>query len=263
MSRHCNQTLAKSRIKLGDKKIEIINDDIYYSKDITCGFDMKALAGKLVQEHYKDKVRTPFILNIDLDMYLINPLPMSVFLYLPTTRTFNGSTVVGQYSSTEKINSGIIYRGNKPFDTGFILTDVESKFFTIWANDIKKYRDIVNNPNALNTDLTDGQLEYLTTKSNLPKDLQIDSIEEWLISYYHYNAEKYQYDIDIIPLSDYQYGEFYPKELLPAGTEPLFYHYHLYDGLRSAESGTFKTIKDIILNATLKRIHNANNAQIT
>lgn len=255
MSGHCNHTLAKSRIKLGDKKIEIINDDRYYSEDITCGFDMKALAGKLVQEHYKDKVRTPFILNIDLDMYLINPLPMSIFLYLPTTRTFNCSTVVGQYSSTEKINSGIIYRGNKPFDTGFILTNIESKFFILWADDIKKYRDIVNNPNALNTDLTDGQLEYLTTKNNLPKDLQIDSIEEWLISYYHYNVEKYQYDVDIIPLSDYQYGEFYPKELLPAGTKPLFYHYHLYDGYRSAESGTFKTIKDIIMNATLKRMH--------
>ena len=199
------------------KNVKYIEDSRYYTEDITCGFDMKALAGKLIQKDYKDILTTDYILNIDLDMYIINPIPEKLFNEL------NPNTIVGRYTNTQslkdKINVGIIYIDKDPFDTGFILTHKDSGFFIKWEEDITNIRNVILNNKQIEND---HEEVYINTKKHLTKDLQIDSIEEWLISYYDFHKV-----FDIYSLRDYQYGEWYPEELL--SSKAIFYHYHYYE----------------------------------
>lgn len=206
------------KILLNYDNIKYIEDSKYYSEDITCGFDMKALAGKLVQQDYQYLITTEYILNIDLDMYLINKIPEKIF------EKAKSKIIIGRYTNTkslkDKINEGIIYKHKDPFDTGFILTKKDSGFYIKWEEDIKKIRSAILNNNPI----LEMEKVYINSKKHLESSLQIDSIEEWLISYYN------EHNImEIYSLYNYQYGEFYPKELLK-NKIPIFYHYHLYEG---------------------------------
>lgn len=198
-----------------NKNIIYIKDSTLYTDDITCGFDMKAISANLLNTKYKHLIETKYVLNIDLDMYLIKPFKIK-----------HEDLIIGRYSNNDevyklnKLNEGIIYKNILPFDTGFILADISSsssQFLTRWYLDIKAIRETIQtNKTSTQSFIT----EYIDSKKDLSLDLQIDSIEEWLVSWYFYNKV-----FNIVPIVDYQYGEFYPNY---CEEDSNFFHYHWY-----------------------------------
>lgn len=193
-----------------------IKDTSMWSDDITCGFDLKAVSGYLLTTKYNEYIKTNYILNIDLDMYLIRKIPDLLLNIKPEETAIGRYTLKPELDKVNKINEGIVYK-DEPFDTGFILLQKDNNFFTKWLDDINNIRNTI----LKNDKSTEEMIKvYIESKESLDKDLQIDSIEEWLISYYFMNDT-----IKIKPLYDYQYGEFYPKEFTK---KPLFFHHHYY-----------------------------------
>lgn len=234
----------------------IIKDPSLYHNKITCGFDLKALSGYILLNEYNYLINTKYVLNIDLDMYLINEL------YIPELM---GDLIIGRYTNkpeldlTNKLNPGIMYKNDKrPFDTGFILLNNGSDsrdFFDVWYHDIEKLRKYIqDNPDTFIDDSQEDFIqEYILDKKDLDYELRIDSIEEWLVSYYYF---KNFYNIG--NFVDYQYGEFYPEEFTE---NPPFFHHHYYPNARPEAKQKYwkKSLEEYILDKQIqnkaKKLH--------
>jgi hypothetical protein len=189
--------------KTRDKFIELGVTYIEEYKEITETFTSGFLNIPLVGAMMEDRLTEDVLIKIDLDMNIIKPLPRE---WLESDQI-----IVGQYDDycTKHQREGIAEEN--PFDTGFIISKRETKFYKHFFEKCMKYMNS-DDPDWLRVKAQTGDY-YL---------------EEYVMDRIY--AEKI---FNINPVQKYQIGEWYTpvKELSDDELKSVFFwHEHLeYD----------------------------------
>lgn len=172
-----NTISNKTKQSLLDLDVEYIEEYHPIIETFTSGFLNIPYVGKLME----DRLDVDVLIKIDLDMNLIRPLPKELVNC--------GKTICGQYDDyctkqQRTLNSGW---GN-PFDTGFMITRTDSKFYNLWWSEVVKLLDDPeSDPSWIEVREQTGEYyleEYIVDKlfhtdPNILKPVQRYQIGEW------------------------------------------------------------------------------------
>jgi hypothetical protein len=183
------------------------------------------LSGKYFEENLKEDI----FIKTDLDMYLIKPLKKQLFDLKP------GYTTVGRYDemsakhNTNKLTFPSKY--GQPWDTGFIITERKTKFFTKFYEKLKQ----------LTLEYETGVFEekYNLHIKQHDNDFGVDygAIEEFAISVMNTDDKE-----KLKEINKYNLGEFYAPIDIYSDEEVdniYFFHEHIpytepdYDKIRT------------------------------
>ena len=200
-----DDTLAKLT-ELNVQYIEEYHDII---ETFTSGFLNIPYVGKLME----DRLDVDVLIKIDLDMNLIQPLPMDM--------VNSGQTICGQYDDYCTKQQRELEPGwSNPFDTGFMITRKDSGFYNAWWAEVV---NILNDP--------ESDPEWLKVREQTGEYY----LEEYIVD------KLYHQDNTVLrPVQKYQIGEWYTpvKEFTDAELQQVyFWHEHLisdpaYDKIR-------------------------------
>jgi len=168
------------------------------------------LSGKYFEENLSEDI----LIKIDLDMYLIKPLKKELFDLTP------GYSTVGRYDelsakhNTNKLTFPEKY--GQPWDTGFIITERKTKFFTKFYDKLKQL--------TLEYESKIFEHKYNLHIKEHDNDFGVDygAIEEFAISVM-YTDDK----IKLKEINKYNLGEFYaPIEIYNDEEVDNIYFFH-------------------------------------
>lgn len=168
------------------------------------------LSGKYFEEHLTEDV----LIKIDLDMYLIRPLPEELFA-LP-----DNIPIVGRYDElSAKHNTNKLTfpeRYGQPWDTGLVITKRVAGFYTKFYETLK----------TITSEYENGTFEQkygLHIKhSNDDRGVDYGAIEEFAVSVMYTDL-----GVRLTEINKYNLGEFYaPIEIYTDEEVPQIYFFH-------------------------------------
>lgn len=203
-----NTVTDNTKEKLAELDVTYIEEYHEITKTFTSGFLNIPYVGKL----FEDRLDVDYLIKIDLDMNLIQPLPESLF---------GDNNVCGQYDDyCTKQQRSLEPGWDNPFDTGFMITPRSKRFYNLWWSELVK---VLENPQ--------DDPEWLKVREQTGEYY----LEEYIVDkLYHQDRNCIQ------PVQKYQIGEWYTpvseftdQEL----TNVYFWHEHLisdpaYDKIR-------------------------------
>jgi len=192
------EELKKLNVKYIEKKLP--ETDLYNN-----GFLHVYSVGKYLEENLDEDI----FIHIDLDMNLFKELPKDLF------NIKNYDVICGAYDK-----SSLKYQrnnfGKEIFDTGFIISQRKSLFYTKFMNGLLNFLNNIDEKYKL----------ILKERKNLPLN-NYDIEEYYFDKIYHENT----FNLKIKPVKNYQLGEGYPSidEYNDNELENIyFWHEHLY-----------------------------------
>ncbi len=162
-------------------EIEFYHHDFGY--DFKCGYFNIPLGLKWIE----DNIEYEHILHIDLDMYLLKEINMSIE---------NDEVIIGRLNDKEHKS---IVRYEYTFESNFILTSKGTNFFNTWWDETMRLEKSYKNDKVF----------YIEAE-----ELAIDNM-------YMKNTN------NIIPLIDYQFGKRYPIQNVKNISTIYFKHQHI------------------------------------
>lgn len=204
-----NTISIETQRKLKRLNVEYIEEYHSITETFTSGFLNIPYVGMLFEE----RLDVDVLIKIDLDMNLIQPLPEELV---------NSNFVVcGQYDDYCTKQQRTLEPGwTNPFDTGFMITKKESKFYKKWWSEVNK---------ILNEGLHDE--EWLKVREQTGDYY----LEEYVVDKLFHSDPSV-----LMPIQKYQIGEWYTpvKEFTDEELSKVyFWHEHLisdpvYDKIR-------------------------------
>lgn len=217
----CEETKAKFK----ELDVTYIEDYHPETDDYENGYWNIPLSGKWFEKNLSEDI----LIKIDLDMYLIKPLPQKLF------RLEQGMTLVGRYDessakhNTNKLTFPAQY--GQPWDTGFVITHRTTGFFAAFYRTLKQ----------LTSYYEEGKLEELYGLHIKQHDgdhgVDYGAIEEFAVSVLHTDN-----DFPLREINKYNLGEFYAPLTIYSDEEVdeiYFFHEHIpyqepgYDRIRT------------------------------
>ena len=191
---------------------QYIEKHIEDTESFDYGFLNEPLCGKLAEEMLSEDT----FIKIDLDMQLLKPLGQELL-------DLENFTLVGQYSSEDAKDQRHSFSGFTPFDTNFIVSSRESRFYHF-------YYAACFDESMLNS----REYKCIAEASGLPNYLQ----EEFAVDYMHKNQI-----CKIKPITNYNFGEGY-RDIDDMTDDEVnqihFLHGHIYEDKDEFDDGACK-----------------------
>lgn len=174
-----NTISSTTKSKLKELDVEYIERYDEKSQSYSSGFLNLPYCGKFFETDYG--IDEDVFVRIDLDMSLVKPLPKSLF------ENNDSTTIIGQYDINSMKDQRTSYPGILPFDTGFMISNKKTKFYSKWYE-------------LCFSDVVLKSVEW----TNIQKVLGDYYLEEFVVDYMNYN-----HIMPITPIQKYQFGEGY------------------------------------------------------
>lgn len=183
------------------------------------------LSGKYFEEHLTEDI----LIKIDLDMYIIQPLPETLVISCVT------NTLVGRYDDlSAKHNANKLTfpdRYGQPWDTGLVITKRVAKFYTQFYETLKQIT------HEYDTGVFENKYGLHIKQHDDDCGVDYGAIEEFAVSVMYTDM-----GVPLTPITKYNLGEFYAPIDIYTDDEVkqiYFFHEHIpctepgYDRLRT------------------------------
>jgi hypothetical protein len=160
------------------KKLNVIYIEEYLeiSEKLEWGFFLVPYVGKIIEERFPDS----YLIHIDLDMNIIQPLDSSFF---------NENIYIGQYDDVSSLTQRDSKKNNwrNPLDTGFTISPPGSNFYLIFSDLFSDYyfnKKYITDKKWINQDADNGTCfleEFIADKIYNEEILKVKTIQHYQI----------------------------------------------------------------------------------